>query len=475
MVRLSMPLAGLLLVVLVTAHPQAGAEAVDCPEECDVGLRPVCGNNNVVYLNECSLSQASCRNASIAKLHDGPCVSGQSGGRGSSSSCPENCQKIYTPLCGSDGNTYNNKCILDAASCRSVKEGKPAITVFQEGPCETREECRLDCSSTYSPVCGSNGVTYGNECWLRLARCLNPNITQKSTGICNRQTSKPSASPSSSSSSSCDERCTKIYQPVCGTNSRTYNNKCILDAASCRSTRNGQGSIRVAKDGVCEEDEGCHKNCDILYQPVCGSDGVTYDNRCLFDIAKCFNNRITVEYEGICAEVAVSTITSEGKRSDPQGKLAAVVSGPYCPDVCFLGFQPVCGSDGLVYSNECKLNVARCRNLALSKRNDGVCSKDCSIQCYRDDEAVCGSDGITYENDCFLVAARCKDSTIRRLYYGQCVVTEDPVCTQACPKHGDPVCGSDGRTYSSLCQLKKTACNNKGLLSLYKGPCLEHQ
>merc|ERR1712002_704463 len=67
------------------------------------------------------------------------------------------------PVCGSDKITYNDECSLKAEACAS---GKPLIVVH-EGECK----CEVICEDTYSHVCASNGKTFHNLCFLQKEAC----------------------------------------------------------------------------------------------------------------------------------------------------------------------------------------------------------------------------------------------------------------------------------------------------------------
>merc|ERR1712235_214401 len=93
--------------------------------------------------------------------------------------CMYMCPMYLEEVCGSDGITYGNQCQLE----REISCGNAGITKVNDGPCE----CHVACPMILNPVCGSDGVTYGNECALQAAITCNeisPATTVVKEGQC---------------------------------------------------------------------------------------------------------------------------------------------------------------------------------------------------------------------------------------------------------------------------------------------------
>ncbi|CAL8102329.1 unnamed protein product [Orchesella dallaii] len=98
------------------------------------------------------------------------------------------CTYDYRPVCGSDGETYSNPCAL---GCEQQINSGLHQTCEGECPCELPVDTSVDpqqtaciCPKIYFPVCGSDGRTYGNRCMFECARRTNPDITLVRRGEC---------------------------------------------------------------------------------------------------------------------------------------------------------------------------------------------------------------------------------------------------------------------------------------------------
>ncbi|KAH3869346.1 four-domain proteases inhibitor-like [Dreissena polymorpha] len=99
-------------------------------------------------------------------------------------------------------------------------------------------DCVGECPTVYEPLCASDGKTYVNQCYLTNALCSEPTLYQKHAGEC--------ASVRARGIICTTPWCWPVHEPVCGSDGRTYENVCELNNAMCDNEH-----LKVQHRGPC--------------------------------------------------------------------------------------------------------------------------------------------------------------------------------------------------------------------------------
>lgn len=110
--------------------------------------------------------------------------------------------------------------------------------------------------------------------------------------------------------------CPTTISYVCGSDNRTYINRCYAEY---------QGQVSVKNEGACTATDTGSTVCSTTWQPVCGSDAKTYTNTC--ELQKV--SGITITKQGACADNAatgnISTLSALLKQASQSGVPSSVL------------------------------------------------------------------------------------------------------------------------------------------------------
>ena len=208
----------------------------------------------------------------------------------------------------------------------------------------------------------------------------------------------------------------------------------------------------------------CQTDCPAIVQPVCGSNGKTYESLCLLKVDACVTNvEIEMNYEGKCMkdEFLPSTESNLYPNNNFNDDTEQQIEEKPCNRLCPKILLKVCGSNGKTYNNLCLLKLDACETkVDITASYLGEC-QNTKIP-FEENPTM----NTTHQSDNEILNSSFKENVDYTSKLNELVniesdpATKDNNCKKPCSKVVNKICGSNVKTYDNQCLLKLDECQN---------------
>ncbi|KAE9023292.1 hypothetical protein PR003_g12300 [Phytophthora rubi] len=276
--------AGLLVAAIAVASINADTVGKKfCPDACLDVYDPVTDENGVSYPNECSMQRAKCK------------------GEKKDEDLLEEYKRIYGKSFGASRDVDDSN-TDESASDESASEESGSA----DGSAPTSYCPNISCLDVYKPVTDENGVTYSNECVMRVAKCKGPRenvldeykrIYGKSFGASRDAGDEAESEDKDAATKS--EKSSKDHNSKAKKSSKTSHE----NGSTIGQLYNDNSDAGVIGGEKSKPSKKCADACPDVVMPVCGSDGIKYSNPCELKVAACKYPELNiVEDESACSK-----------------------------------------------------------------------------------------------------------------------------------------------------------------------------
>ncbi|KAM6148492.1 serine protease inhibitor Kazal-type 5 [Erethizon dorsatum] len=261
-----------------------------------------------------------------------------------------------------------------------------------------------------------------------------------------------------------DFTCNDGKAAVCGTDGKTYRNRCELCAENaktgsqvgirsegeCGSSNSVEDVCRAYRAYVEDGRLGCTREND----PVLGPDGRTHGNKC-----------------AMCAELFLKEAKENAKR-EGERRIRRNVEKDFCKEYerqvrngrlfCTRESDPIRGPDGRMHGNKCSLCAEIFMKHFLEEKK--VCSeyeeraKKGILFCTKENDPIRGPDGKMHGNVCSMCYAFFQEKFDKKKKVDYCHVYRKGMKNGliTCFREDDPFQGPDGKIYTNYCTMCQT-------------------